>query len=1023
MSAQSSTLSNLPQLIRVADTPDARWSGLRKFLSNSWGKWVGTAAHDSHVTAKRAARHLSHAEAAKRVAKRHSQEAIASSTDELIPVTGMSRSHRELAQLNTTLASVLDSAISMAIIATDLHGKIIVFNAGAERMLGYRAEEVLGHHNPTLFHARAELDLKGQQLSKKLGYAVSGFGVLTESVKTHQGSEQQWTCVRKDGSFVTVMLAVNKLRSASGHVTGYLEILRDVSAEKNGAQDLAEAQQMANLGSWQYTLGAAEISWTHETARMFDYDPAASPPAPWELESRLHPDDVLVWRGAIEGAISRGEGFEVELRVPLTSGGLRYLQGRGRCRTNSHGRVTQILGMVQDVSDRKKIEAELRHTAELAAAANVAKSDFLANMSHEIRTPMNGILGMTELAMQCELPSEPREYLSQVKQSGDALLKLLNDILDFSKIESGKLQLEEVPFDLSELAAETLKLLSLQAHQRGLELLLQVAPELPSWLIGDPHRLRQILLNLIGNAIKFTHEGEVCVSLKAQQVTDDFCDLEIAVRDTGIGMSEGQQSAIFEAFSQADSTIARRYGGTGLGLAITARLVQLMNGRIWVQSAVGRGSTFRLAVRLAVSPTPAVVMHQDDAVFAELLKGMSALIVDDNKTNLQILAGILTKWKMRPTLASSGEEALAILAAAQRRSDCFPLILLDQRMEDMLGLELLSRAKQQNLIADSVILMSSSTDRMGELARCCEAGADGCLTKPIAQRELWTTMKQVLHFMPQQKPRSTGDVSLPLQTRKPQRILLAEDNLINQRLVQAALGKAGHQVTIAGNGIEAIDYSQRETFDLILMDVQMPVIDGLCATQAIRELERSTNRRVPIIALTAHTMKGDKERCLAAGMTDFLAKPVQFRALLEMIDRCSQSTVSLPVLKSCAPKQMSSRELLLDRVGGDTELLAELIELHLRQTPLRLQEMREAIAQQNREVLSQLAHKVRGSLSNLAEGEMLEHALYLEQNAETDSVENLGVQMQRLSTTIAELDVELVSFRESLQGGERTPKV
>jgi CheY-like chemotaxis protein len=378
---------------------------------------------------------------------------------------------------------------------------------------------------------------------------------------------------------------------------------------------------------------------------------------------------------------------------------------------------------------------------------------------------------------------------------------------------------------------------------------------------------------------------------------------------------------------------------------------------------------------------------------------------------------------MRPTLASSGEEALAILAAAQRRSDCFPLILLDQRMEDMLGLELLSRAKQQNLIADSVILMSSSTDRMGELARCCEAGADGCLTKPIAQRELWTTMKQVLHFMPQQKPRSTGDVSLPLQTRKPQRILLAEDNLINQRLVQAALGKAGHQVTIAGNGIEAIDYSQRETFDLILMDVQMPVIDGLCATQAIRELERSTNRRVPIIALTAHTMKGDKERCLAAGMTDFLAKPVQFRALLEMIDRCSQSTVSLPVLKSCAPKQMSSRELLLDRVGGDTELLAELIELHLRQTPLRLQEMREAIAQQNREVLSQLAHKVRGSLSNLAEGEMLEHALYLEQNAETDSVENLGVQMQRLSTTIAELDVELVSFRESLQGGERTPKV
>lgn len=889
-----------------------------------------------------------------------------------------------LRELSALSQSLIDS-LPLKVFRKDLEGRFVLANQRFCEELGRPLDEVVG---------KTDFDFFPAELAEKYradDQRVVATGEPLELIEEHETPA---------GEKIYVQVMKAPVRDAEGRIIGTQGMFWDVTDRVRADERFRRLVNANLLGIVTTDFSGPIIDANRAFLEMLGYS-----------EQDLQ-DGRIVWdritppeyrqrdAAAIEQLRRTGrcEPYEREFlradgsRVPVLIGF-----------TSAEEKPDTFICFALDITERKRAEVQLRAAKEAADAANRAKSQFLANISHEIRTPLNAIIGMTELVLNTPLDDEQREYLSLVAQSGENLLAIINDILDFSKMEAGKLRLEQTEFDVRECVGEVLKALATSAYDKGLELLSDVKNEVPAWLRGDPVRLRQVLVNLVSNAIKFTEEGEVVVSVALVARDRDRVTLQFAVRDTGIGIPPELHQKVFSAFEQVDKSSTRRFRGTGLGLAIASSLVELMGGRMWLESEPGRGSTFYFSVPLEVVEPAAPARP------LEPVRGLRMLVVDDHATSRQTLIDMLTQWEARPEAVGSAADALALLRDAQKAGDPFRVLLIDASLRDSDGFRLAQQVLDDPQLRECrCILMLPSGERTGGIARCEKLGIPAYLLKPISQSELLEAIYLTLGMAGLRPAKLTR---IPAMDQKPLRILLVEDSLVNQKLAIGLLRHFGHQVTVANDGKEGVARYQSEDFDLVLMDVQMPNMDGLEATRKIRALEKKTGRHVPIIAMTAHAMQGDREQCLAAGMDDYLAKPIRAQQLYDAI--CRAVGIERPTAdqdKQPATTALIDWSLALQNVNHDRQLLKEVVEAFLHEAPQLMDQMRRAIADNNAGELRRTAHTIKGSLRFFGSHLGTEYAFRLETMGKESDLSGADEAFRQLEQQMQQLRPMLLEF-------------
>ncbi len=704
------------------------------------------------------------------------------------------------------------------------------------------------------------------------------------------------------------------------------------------------------------------------------------------------------------GAIGSQIGQFIE-RQQAEAGLKRYAQELEQAKAGLEENAARLAALV------KELEAAKRR----AEDATRAKSEFLANVSHEIRTPLNAVMGMTELALETRLSAQQREHLSTVRRSAESLLDLLNDLLDFSKIEARKLELDHVEFSLRDVLEHATKVLAVRASEKHLELACHIHPEVPELLLGDPARLRQIITNLVSNAIKFTERGEVLASVETVSVAPGEIVLHFKVSDTGIGIAPEKQVRIFEAFAQADASTARKYGGTGLGLSISTELIKLMGGRIWLESEVGRGSTFHFTARFEAGRAPAAPAG---ALEPSSLHHLPVLVVDDSTINRRILDEMLTRWQMKPTLAESGRQALALLEMASRAGTPYRLALLDAHMPEMDGFALAAHIKRRRRLARTTLMMLTSAGQAGDVARCRRLGINAYLTKPVRQADLLDAIIRTV--APARGAAARHARAKRLQPVRRLRVLLAEDNPVNRQIVVHMLRHHGHSVKAVENGRQVLEMLAREAFDILLLDLEMPEMDGLETAAIIREREKVTGGHLPLVALTAHALEEERGECLTAGLDAYLAKPLHAEELFHTLEALASLRPAAKAEAAAKGPEPFDETELMERVGGKRKLLRELIGLFLTDSPARMHDVAHALHAGDAPALARAAHALRGSLGTFAARPAVETALALETLAQQGTVQGAAELFRRLQEEVARLFWALSRLQGA--GGPSEPK-
>jgi PAS domain S-box-containing protein len=889
----------------------------------------------------------------------------------------------------------------------DLQGRFVEVNKRLADIIGKPAEELIG---------KTDYDLFPEFEARK--YRRDDEKVVSQGIVLDDVEEQ----TLPDGRITYVQVLKAPVRDAAGEIVGVQGIFWDVTER----QQAEEARRLADerfrrlvnsslMGVMVADLQGSILDANDAMLNLVGYTKGDVQSGNFRWDKMTPPE----WRSLDELAIKQLNAtgscapWEKEFfhrdghRVPVVIGVTMLPEEQGRC-----------ICFVLDITERKRFERELREAKETADAANQAKSLFLANMSHEVRTPMNAVIGLTELVLKSQLAPQQSEYLKLVLESAESLLNIINDILDFTKIEAGKMTLSIQPFWLRDCIVDAIRPFSLRGHQKGIELAYDVDSSVPDAVMGDAGRLRQVLTNLVGNALKFTERGEIVVRVSAEESEQRTTRLHFAVRDSGIGIPAEKMRTIFAAFEQADASTTRQHGGTGLGLAIAERFVELMGGRIWCESEVGIGSTFHFTARLTLAEPSQMPPPRRTA---SLPPGFKILVVDDYAVNRRIVLEMLKNWGLAGDDVKDAREAFKKLKEAASRGDPYRLLLTDVNMPEIDGYTLVDQVQQEFGDDRPKIILLTSGERSDESQRRQALPIDAQLLKPIKQSDLFDTIAEVLG-----EAASPQEIDDQVPALPPLDVLLVEDSLVNQKLALGVLGQFGHRVTVAGNGREAVEITANRDFDVVLMDVQMPELDGLGATREIRERERTTGQHVPIIAMTAHALTGDRDRCLASGMDEYLPKPIRPRQLVEMIAAATGKALIVGPVAPAEPKaepaptspasKVVDWEVALSATAGDKDLLCELIDAYFLERPRLQRELDDSLDRTDFELLHRAAHTIKSSMRLFGAARPLELSLALETLGRTHAIDGAAALRDSLRTELEKLHPVLLDYLREVRG-------